>query len=802
MFKNYLKIAVRTLWRSKGYAFINVMGLAIAITGATLLLSYVKNETSHDTFHAKSERTHRIIATQKNLEEPRKFASNPGIFAQTLNEEIPEVVSSTTLYRRGGHWNFIIDGVRFAQRSYFIIEPSFFEVFDFELISGDPATVVSEPNSIVVTEREAIRYFGSTDVIGKVLQTPGIGEAKVTGVIKNPPPNSHIQFELLVSAFFTDNGWKNATTSWNAFGSASYIVLAPASDVDAVAVKAETLANERMGAPLADIVDFSLQPIEEIHFNSADIENGIEESKGDEGYILIFISITVFLLLIASVNYMNLATSRAVFRAKEIGIRKVVGAVKRQLVMQFLLESLMITFLSLLISIGLTDLIMPFFNDVTGKNFDFSWSTLGEFLPLLGGVALLVGVLSGIYPSFFMTRFKTVDVLKGESKTGSSFSLRKVLVVVQFALAIFMIISTLVVSDQMNFIKEKNLGFNEENLMVIDINNSRVRQEFKTMRAEFAKIPGVQSVGVSTRVPGEWKGINEVQANLFSGEGQVRDSVTLFYMGFDEGMLETFDFKIKDGTYFMGNDDTDMTKILINEAAAEAFGYPDNAVGQTVQLTARGRFLSTQIIGVLEDFNFQSLHNKVEPMIIGYWNNPAASIDYFTLKVSGNMSDVIEGATQVHNQFDQSTAMEYHFLESQLELFYEDEIRASIIFKVGSGLSIFVACLGLFGLASFTVEKRVKEMGIRKVLGASQWNLFYLLSSTFTKQVIISFLLACPFAYWLMSGWLRGFEYQVGIGLWAFLVAGLTSVAVALLTVSYRSLKAANSNPVSSLRNE
>jgi putative ABC transport system permease protein len=802
MFKNYLKIAVRTLWRSKGYAFINVMGLAIAITGATLLLSYVKNETSHDTFHAKSERTHRIIATQKNLDEPRKFASNPGIFAQTLNEEIPEIVSSTTLYRRGGHWNFIIDGVRFAQRSYFIIEPSFFEVFDFELISGDPATVVSEPNAIVVTEREAIRYFGSTDVIGNVLQVPGIGEAKVTGVIKNPPPNSHIQFELLVSAFFTDNGWKNATTSWNAFGSASYIVLAPGSDANAVAAKAEALANERMGAPLADIVDFSLQPIEEIHFNSADIESGIEETKGDKSYIFIFLSITVFLLLIASVNYMNLATSRAVFRAKEIGIRKVVGAVKRQLVMQFLLESLMITFLSLLISIGLTDLIMPFFNEVTGKNFDFSWSTLGEFLPLLGGVALLVGVLSGIYPSFFMTRFKTVDVLKGESKTGSSFSLRKVLVVVQFALAIFMIISTLVVSDQMNFIKEKNLGFNEENLMVIDINNGRVRREFKTMRAEFAKIPGVQSVGVSTRVPGEWKGINEVQANLFSGEGQVRDSVTLFYMGFDEGMLETFDFKIKDGKYFMGNDDTDMTKILVNEAAAEAFGYPDNAVGQTVQLTARGQFLSTQIIGVLEDFNFQSLHNKVEPMIIGYWNNPAASIDYFTLKVSGNMSDVIEGATQVHNQFDQSTAMEYHFLESQLDLFYEDEIRASIIFKVGSGLSIFVACLGLFGLASFTVEKRVKEMGIRKVLGASQWNLFYLLSSTFTKQVIISFLLACPFAYWLMSGWLRGFEYQVGIGVWTFLVAGLTSVAVALLTVSYRSLKAANSNPVSSLRNE
>ncbi len=802
MFKNYLKIAVRTLWRSKGYAFINVMGLAIAITGATLLLAFIRDETSHDQFHTKSDRIARVVTTQKNLEEPRRFASNPGILATTLKAEIPEVENSTTLYRRGGHFNFIIDGVRFAQRKYAIVEPSFFEMFDFELIAGDRSTVVSEPNSVVLSENEALRYFGRTDVLGEVLESPGFGEFKVTGVVKKVPANSHIKFELLISAFFNDDGWKNATTNWRAFGSASYVQIAEGSDLQHIAEKTELLANERMGAPLNDIVDFDLQPIHDIHFNSADIENGIEEQKGDSSYIMIFLSITVFLLLIASVNYMNLATSRAVFRAKEIGIRKVVGAVKKQLVTQFLLESLMITFLSLIISIGLTDLVMPFFNDLTGKQFDFSWSTLGEFLPIVGGVALVVGVLSGIYPSFFMTRFKTVDVLKGERAGGSSFSLRKVLVIVQFGMAIFMIISTLVVSDQMNYIKEKNLGFNQDNLMVIDINNGNVRNEFKTMRAEFAKIPGVQSVGVSTRVPGEWKGIDEVQANLLSGDGQVRDSVILFYMGFDEGMMETFDFEVLEGEYFSGNDQTDMTKILVNEAAAKAFGYEGDALGKSVQLTARGRFLSVQIIGVMKDFNFQSLHSKVEPMIIGNWNNPAGNIDYFTLKVSGNMSNVIEAATLVHNQFDNATAMEYHFLESQLELFYEKEKQASVIFQVGSGLSIFVACLGLFGLATFTVEKRVKEMGIRKVLGATQWNLFYLLSSTFTKQVFISFLLACPFAFWIMQNWLKDFEYQVGIGASAFLIAGITTVAIALLTVSYRSLKAANSNPVSSLRNE
>lgn len=802
MFKNYLKIAVRTLWRSKGYAFINVMGLAIAITGATLLLTFVRDETSHDQFHEQSDNIARVVTTQTNLETPRKFASNPGVLATTVKSEIPEIVNSTTLYRRGGHFNVIIDGVRLAQRRYAIVEPSFFEMFDFELLAGDRNTVVSEPNSIVLSEKEAIRFFGRTDVLGEVVEAPGFGEFKVTGVTRNVPANSHIKFELLVSAFFQDDGWKNATTNWAAFGSSSYVQLAEGSDLTAVAGKVEALANERMGERLANIVDFDLQHIHDIHFNSADIENGVEEQKGDNSYIMIFISITVFLLLIASVNYMNLATSRAVFRAKEIGIRKVVGAVKRQLVMQFLLESLMITFLSLIISIGLTDLMMPFFNEVTGKQFDFSWTTLGEFLPILGGVALVVGILSGIYPSFFMTRFRTVEVLKGERAGGNSFSLRKVLVIVQFGMAIFMIISTLVVKDQMTFIKEKNLGFNEENLMVIDINNRNVRNEFKTMRAEFARIPGVQSVGVSTRVPGEWKNIDEVQANLLSGDGQVRDSLIVFYMGFDGGMIETFDFELTDGEYFSGNDQSDMTKILVNESAAKAFGFENEAVGKSVQLTARGRFLSVQIIGVMKDFNFQSLHSKVEPMIIGNWNNPAGSIDYFTLKVNGNMSDVIEAATLVHNQFDQATAMEYHFLESQLELFYQTERQASIIFQVGSGLSIFVACLGLFGLATFTVEKRVKEMGIRKVLGATQWNLFYLLSSTFTKQVFISFLLACPFAYWIMKNWLEDFEYQVGIGVSAFIIAGITTVVIALVTVSYRSLKAANSNPVTSLRNE
>ena len=801
MLRNYFKIAFRTLARSKSYAFINILGLAIGITGATLLLTYVKDETSFDQFHSKSDDIVRIIVVDKTGEAPRKFASNAAIFASTLVEELPEVTKATTLFMRGGHVNFIIDGVRFAQRNYFITDPSFFEVFDFEFLDGDRATALAEPNSVVLSENEAIRYFGKTDVLGEILTWPFGDDFKVTGIAKNTPANSHIKFDVLISQNYSDPQWTRMLSSWEEIGPTSYLVLADGANIADVQSKAEALANEKMGVPFADMVDFELQSLSDIHFGSANIEQSIAQTSGDKSYILIFISIAVFLVVIASVNYMNLATSRAVFRAKEIGIRKVVGAVKKQLVTQFLMESLLITTISLIISIGLTDLSMPFFNQLTQKDFDFSWATLGEYLPMLLGLTTVIALLSGVYPSFFMTRFKTVDVLKGERNTSSPFALRKVLVIAQFALSIIMIISTIVVTQQMNFIKDKNLGFQDNNLVVIDINNANVRTNFKAMRTELANVPGVESVSVSTRVPGEWKGINEVTAVTNNLKQQTRDSVDVFFMGFDENLIETFGFKLKDGVSFTGVDATDSTKILLNEAAVATFGL-ENPIGETIELTSRGRSMRVQIIGVVEDFNFQSLHNKIAPIVLGYWNNPAASIDYFTVKASGNMANVVAGLTEVHNKFDQATAMESHFLDSQLANFYQAEQQASVIYKVGAGLSIFVACLGLFGLASFTVEKRTKELGIRKVLGASQLSLFYLLSSTFAKQVFLAFIIASPFAFWIMKNWLNGFVYHVNISPIAFIVAGLMTMLIALLTVSYRSVLATRSNPVDALRSE
>jgi putative ABC transport system permease protein len=802
MYKNYFKIALRTLWKNKAYSFINIMGLAISIAGATLLLTYVKSEVSFDRFHSKADQIVRPIVIQSGAEGDRYFASNPAIYVQTLAEQMPEVESYVSLLRLGGQFNVVIDNKPFTERTYAITNSNFFSVFDFELIQGNSQTVLDEPYSMVLSQKQAIKFFGTEDVLGKTVEAPSYGGAfKITGLMRDLPQNTHVELDILIGqSVLPENRTRALYQNWTDFSATSYLVLKEGTDVAAFTTKADALANTNFPKEIADLVRFELQPLADIHFESAHIESDFAAFKSDKSYVIIFSVIALFLIVIAAVNYMNLATSKAVFRSKEIGIRKVVGAKRQQLVAQFLTESLMITLIALILSIGITDITMPFFNELTGRTFEFSFRTLQDYAPLLLFIAITIGLLSGIYPAVFMTKFKPVKVLKGEQATGGSFNIRKALVVFQFVLSTVLIISTLVVANQMSFIRNKNLGFNKENLLVIDINNGAVRPVFKSMRNEFSQIAGVSKVAVASRIPGEWKNINEVNVNILDTDGLKKDSIGSYYMSFDPNMLSTFDMELEDGEFFSGNDQSDSTKILINETAVKKFGLT-NPIGAIVELEGRGRGSYT-IIGVVKDFNFQSLHASLEPMVIGAWNNPNAVIDYFILKVSGDPKPIIEAANTVHSKFDTRTVMEYHFLDDQLSNFYVAERQASVIFKIGAGLSIFISCLGLFGLASFTVEKRIKELGIRKVLGASEWSLFYLLSSSFSKQIILSFLIASPIAYFIMKNWLQNFEYRVGLGVGAFLIAGMGTLMIAILTVSYRAIKAAHSNPVNSLRSE
>lgn len=800
MLRNYLKVALRTLIKNRAYTTINVIGLAIGISGATLLLTYVKSERTYDKFHINYEHIVRPIVIRTDLEEPRYYASNPMIMAQTLEDELPEVVASTTLSRVIGQFNMNIDGQRFTESEHYITESDVFAVFDFSLEQGDESTALSEPFCAVLTESEAMKLFGTLDVLGKTINNPGVGDFKVTGLMKDPPANSHLQFKLLVSEHYTNNRWQRHKTAWTGINSSSYLVLAPGTDLEVLRSKTLDIIEDRAPEGMLEVMDLEFQAMPDFHFGSNGYERDIAAFRGNNTYMVVFVFLAIFLLIIASVNYMNLATAKALFRAKEIGVRKVVGAVRNQLVAQFLVEAVVVALLALIISVGFTDLIMPYFNDITERSFEFSWYTLPDFSGLLVSITLVVGLLSGIYPALFMTRLKPVTVLKGSKVQSNGFSMRKALVVFQFVLSTVLIIATLVASQQINYISQKNLGFEKENLLVLDINDGRIRPVFESMRHELEQVPGVISVSASSRIPGEWKNIHEAGISHYDDNSRKLDSIATYYMGFDKNMLSTFGFRLKEGSAFTGNNKTDSTKILLNEAAVEALGLTD-PVGKTLQLTRRGT-AGYQVIGVLENFHFQSLHTAVQPMVVGHWNNPSASIDYFTLRFTGNGLDLIDQVQRVHNEFDQLTVMEYHFLDTELERFYRTESQAGIIFKIGAGLSIIVACLGLLGLASFTVQNRIKELGIRKVLGASEWRIFYLLSSAFAKQVLLAFVIACPIGYYLMSNWLTNFQFRIELGVQAFIIAGFGTLIIALLTVSYRALKAANTNPINSLRSE
>jgi len=802
MIKNYFKVALRALNRNRTFTLVNILGLVIGISFSCMLYIYVSTELSYDTFHTKSDRIYRVITN--DLRDPANLR-HYGITVPPLGKELvnnyPEVEDMVRLHRPQGQIAITMNDQNFQERSWFITDPSFFDVFDFEFVAGDKATALKESFSVVINESMARKYFGEQDPIGKLIEKTNFGAIKVTGVVKDQPDNSHLQFDFLLSNVRPDDDWAKYMNSWSNFGAFTYIVLDENSSIENLKTKMPEMFKKNLG-PYADLFSIDFQPISDIYLHSENIESGTESGHGQMAYIYIFSTMGIFLLVIACINYINLATSKGLARSKEVGVRKVVGAYKNQLVVQFLTESFVVTIVSMFLAVGVMDLLFPYFNQITGKAFDITADSLWDYITPLVIIALLIGAISGSYPAFYMARMRPVNSLKGKSSGDrGAASLRKGLVVFQFTLTIVMIFSTIVIGRQLNFIQNKDIGFDKDQLLIIDINSGQVRRNFQTLKDEYAKIPGVLGVAVSSRVPGEWKQIEEIYVKHGASSNIGMDSVRTYFMGFDESMLTTYGLEMTDGKFFSANGQADSTTVILNQAAVQALGLND-PVGANLQVQGNGSVINLTVAGVMKDFNFQSLHQKIAPIVIGTWNNPIQSVDYFTLKINGNMEDIIKGATAVHEIFDHYTSIEYHFLDQQLSLFYEAEQRAAMIFQMGGGLSIFVACLGLFGLATYNIERRTKELGIRKVLGASNINLFVLLSSAFTKQITIAFLIASPVAYFVMREWLRGFEYRITIDAGIFLASGLVALLIALFTVSYRSLKAANSNPLNALRQE
>lgn len=798
MFANYLKVAFRNLFRNKIYATISIFGLAIGITGATLLYLYIDSELSYDSFHEKSDRIYRLVEADDSGEETRYYGQTAPVLGSTLEDNFPEVQELVRIYQPSGHVDMEYRDERIHERSYLIADPAFFEVFDFDFVRGSAATALAQPNSLVLTERKARQYFGEEDPIGQVLSFNNLGNVTVTGVIVNVPDNSHLQFDLLFSRTNTSIDWSGYLNDWQQYGAYTYLLLGESTDMSSFRDQLDAFVREQ-SAVNENMRDFYLQPITDIYFGSEGIEFAVEAERGNISYIWLFSAIGVFLLLIAGINYTNLATALSVRRGREIGIRKAAGAGRGQLVTQFLSESVVIALLACVLSGMLIALLMPHFNQLTGKSFELVAASLVYPASVMLGLGLLLGLLSGGYPAFYLSLIKPIRALKSRADTiGGRAGIRKTLVVAQFSLSIMLIIATLAVYKQMKFIQSADLGFQSEKTLAVDINHGNVRARFDAMKQEIERLPGVSDVAVSSRVPGEWKTIMQVFARPTGGA--TTDSVQAHYMSFDEDMVGLYGMELVAGSNFRGNPAADSLTVMLNRAAAGALGL-ENPVGSYLEVSGSGQPM--RVVGVTENFHYQSLRERVAPLIIGYRANPIRAIDYFSVKLEGDdLTGTIEEIKQVHAQFDPETAMEYHFLDRQIDQKYQAEQRAGRLFAIGGGVTILVACLGLFGLALFTTESRLKEVGVRKVLGATVPQILVLLSSDFIKLVGMAFALAVPVSYLVMSEWLQNFAYRTELGIGIFLLAGLGTLVVSLLTVSYQTVRAATMNPVNSLRSE
>lgn len=794
MLKNYFKIAVRNIFRNKAYSAINIAGLTLGITCASLLFMYVIDELNFDGMHPLKDRICRIVEADRSGDNIRYYGQTTPPAGPALVEDFNEVASYTRLLKFGGHINFSIGDTKYGERSYYIADTALFSVFNFKFASGDPNTALSQPFSAVIDEDWASALFGREDPINKELIIDGDAYT-IKGVIKKLPANSHLQFKILLSYPPMQDRVKEYLNDWSSYGAYTYVLLKEGADVNKLSQKIPDFIARHFKPE--DNRDFYFQPLMDIHFNSKSIEFGTDAAKGQRAYVYIFIVIGIFMLLIACINYMNLATAKSLHRGKEIGIRKVSGAARYQLIFQFLGESTLIAFISFALAIGLVDLVLPYFNELTDKQFVLNASTFGSVFGLLFIITSVIGLLSGTYPALMLSRLKPAVIVKGNLGGGKgSGALRKALVVTQFTLSIIMIVATIIVSNQMSYIRNMPLGFNKDQLMVIDINNGQVRQRFEAMKAEFLKSPYIKKVAVSSRVPGEWKNLAQVYVKVpQSGRA---DSLRSNFIGFDADMLNVYDIQLKEGKNFSGDIKADSLKVLINETAAKVLELND-PVGKYLEMGG-GLY---QISGVVKNFNFQSLHNEIGPVILGFRENAFQSIDYFSLKFDpDHTQEAVADATKVHNSFDNNTPIEYHFLDQQWELFYKNDRRAGNIFTIGAGITIFIACLGLFGLASFIIQKRTKEIGVRKVLGASIIDLFILLSRTFVLQVLIAFIIAVPISWYVMSDWLDTFAFKFDLGPAEFLTGGAAALAIALVSVSYRVLKAATLNPATTLKDE
>ncbi len=792
MFLNYVKIAWRNIKRYKGYSFINIFGLAVGLACCILILLWVQDELSYDRFHTNGDKLYRIVTEFHKTEPVTHYWPVCAPLAPALKQEYPEVARATrfTQLRRGQLVKF--GEKKFLESMICLTDPDFFAMFTFPFLEGDPQTALSNPDSIVLVESASSKYFGDENPIGKVLNINNQHDFTVTGIVKEIPENSTIQFDFLLP-FVRIEDFETAWAvldNWTLSGFATYLQLEKTASADALENKIAYYLKKHV--PESEDVIY-LQPFEDIHLYSSQIQFGVE-GQGDITYVYIFSLVAFFVLVIACINFMNLATARSATRAREVGLRKVVGAKRSQLIRQFFSESVGMALLSLILAVVLVELFLPVFANLSGKTLVLNLSSHLHIVLAIIILTLFTGFLSGTYPALFLSSLRPVKVLKGTLKSeGRGFIFRRILVVSQFSLSILLIICTIVVSRQIGYMQNKKLGFDRERVVYLPI-REELSERYETLKTELVKKAGIMNVAASSSLP--TSGVI-LTTDKVSWEGKnPEDNVVLEVTSTGYDFIETFDMKVVEGRSFSKEFLTDEEEaIVINETAKKIIGM-ENPVGKQLIFGDS----ATTIIGVVKDYHFKSMHSEIEPLIMAIV--PSLYRYIFIKLESGDIPNSLANIEKTWNRVIPETPFEYHFLDEAYDKLYRSEMRMGTLFNYFTVLGILISCLGLFGLASFMAEKRTKEIGVRKVLGASLSGIVLLLNKQFARWVLIANLLSWPVAYYAMSRWLQGFAYRINLGIWIFVLAASIALVIAVMTVSYQSVKAALANPAESLRYE
>jgi putative ABC transport system permease protein len=793
MLKNYFKIAFRNLWRHRVFSLINILGLTVGMTACFLIFLYVRFELSYDKFHSKGDRIYRIICDIKTPTETMKPGGPAWAVGPHLMGGFPQVEAAvrTTddelLVRKGN--------VKFQEKKSLWADSSFFQVFDFKLIKGNPHTALNDPLNVVFSESAVKKYFGNKDPIGQTVLLTGDGfTAKVTGVMKDIPENSMIQADMLVSMnTLTRKLNPNLDNQWGNYGNRTYVLLKPGTNAAAFEKQIPAFLEKMNGTEMKQLNMYPTLMLEK--FPDAYLHSTRNDSNsGSIKNVYIFSIVAVFILLIACFNFVNLTTARSAERAKEVGIRKVVGAGRRQLTAQFIGESVIICLIAFILTLATAALLLSSFNQLAGKTLSKGIFDNWQFIGMLFLASIGIGLLAGIYPALVLSSFKPVTVLKGRFATGTKgILLRKGLVISQFTISIALIISTIIVYLQMNFMRSQDLGFSKDQMMVINSNGDPARDAF--MHA-VEGLPNVKSVSMSSSVPGGGNMGAYSKIQNVKGEMQIAN-LDLYFVGFD--YLKQFNIKMAAGRMFSRQFMTDTTQAMIlNESAVKSFGYrsAQDAVGRDFNQWGR----QGKIIGVMKDFHFKSLQEEIKPLSMRIEPNGCSLV---SVKVSGNnLPSTISAIESKWNALIPARPFSYFFLDEFFDEQYKSEQRFGKLFLNFAILAIIISCLGLLGLASYSTMQRTREIGIRKVLGATIPNIVNLLSRDFLTLVGIAIIIASPIAWFAMHKWLQDFAYRIPISWWIFAVAAVTATIIAILTVSFQAIKAAVANPVTSLRSE